>query len=77
MPSKKRKIILHLLACIKHDFGFYNPEWKWSSLPDDIKNNYQLIEDILLQWKEKKYIDIYEKEGCRYIKIFEIPTITS
>lgn len=75
MASKKNKIIKHLHKCIEHDFGFYNPEWKWNSLPKNIKDNYDLIEDTLLEWKQKEYIDIYEKEGIKYIKIFNVPKL--
>lgn len=75
MASKKNKIIKLLHKCIEHDFGFYNPEWKWNSLPENIKDNYDLIEDTLLEWKQKEYIDIYEKEGVKYIKIFNVPKL--
>jgi len=71
--TRKKHILQRLQKCIKHDFGFYNPKWKWSSLPDDIQENYELIEDVLLDWKDKKYIDLYEKDGDRYIEIFKVP----
>ena len=75
MASKRKKIIEHLIKCIQHDFGFYNPEWKWSSLPINIRENYNLIENTLLEWKKKEYIDIYEKGGVRYLKIYKVPEI--
>ncbi len=76
MASKRKKIIQHLHKCIKHDFGFYNPEWKWDSLPENIRDNYDLIENTLLEWKQKEFIDLYEKEGIKYIKIFKVPEVS-
>jgi len=75
MASKRKKILEQLVKCIKHDFGFYNPTWKWNSLPENIRDNYTIIEKDLLLWKEKGYIDLYTKNEMLYIKIFEVPTI--
>jgi len=75
MASKKKKIIQHLRKCIEHDYGFYNPEWKWDSLPEDIRENYNLVESTLLEWKQKGYIDLYTKDNIKYIKIFQIPEL--
>ncbi len=71
--ASQKKIIHQLIKCIEHDFGFYNPEWKWDSLSDNIRNNYPLIENTLNEWKQKGYIDIYIRDGIKYLKIIEIP----
>jgi hypothetical protein len=73
MPSKKKKILQQLIKCIEHDFGFYNPTWKWSSLPENIKDNYNLIENDLLAWKDKGYIDLFTENDKLYLKIFKVP----
>ncbi len=75
MSSKRNKILQNLIKCITHDFGFYNPIWKWSSLPKDISENYTLIENDLKIWEEKGYIKILEKDNIKYIEIKEIPKL--
>jgi hypothetical protein len=75
MASKRKKILQQLVNCIEHDFGFYNPIWKWSSLPDNIRDNFDLIENDLLIWKEKGFIDLYTEDDIRYIKIFNVPVL--
>lgn len=75
MSSKRKKILNHLIKCIEHDFGFYNPTWKWTSLPDDIRNNFNLLEKDLLVWKEKGYIDLFTENDILYLKIFSIPKL--
>ncbi|WP_010183032.1 hypothetical protein [Aquimarina agarilytica] len=75
MPSKRKKIVQHLHKCIKHDFGFYNPEWKWDSLPDDIRDNYDLIKNTLDKWENDGCIEVYSKDNIRYIKIIKVPQL--
>lgn len=75
MPSKRKKIIDQLIKCIEHDFGFYNPTWKWSSLPENIQDNFELIKKDLLVWKEKGFIDLYTENGILYMKIIEVPKL--
>ena len=73
MASKKKKVLQHLHKCIEHDFGFYNPEWKWSSLPNNISENFKLIEETLIDWQKKGYIELYKKDDIQYIKIIKVP----
>ena len=73
MASKKKKIVQQLRKCIEHDFGFYNPDWKWSSLPDNISENFDLIKDTLDDWENKGYIQLYKKDDIQYIKIIKVP----
>ena len=75
MASKRKKVLEQLIKCIEHDFGFYNPTWKWSSLPENIRDNFTLIENDLLAWKEKEYIDLYKENDVLYLKIFEVPKL--
>ena len=75
MASKRKKVLEQLIKCIEHDFGFYNPTWKWSSLPENIRDNFTLIENDLLAWKEKEYIDLYKEKDILYLKIFEVPKL--
>ncbi len=77
MSSKRKKILAQLVNCIKQDFGFYNPTWKWSSLPENIRDNFTLIETDLLVWKEKGYIDLYTENDILYLKIIEVPKLES
>lgn len=73
MATKMSKVKNHLIKCIKHDFGFYNPEWKWSSLPKEIAENRNLIQDLLDRWQQEGHIELFEKEGVDYIKIISVP----
>lgn len=75
MASQRKKILKQLIKCIEHDFGFYNPTWKWSSLPDNIRDNFTLIENDLLAWKENGYIDLYKENEILYLKIIEVPKL--
>ena len=72
--SKKSNIIKYLTSFIAHDFGAYSPIWKWDDLPDDIKDNYELIKDKLNKWEENGYVRIFDNEdGERMIEIFSVP----
>jgi hypothetical protein len=75
MSSKRKKVLQQLQKCIEHDFGFYNPNWKWSSLPENIKNNFELIEKDLMDWKDKGYIDLYTENDTLYLKIIKVPIL--
>ena len=75
MASKRKKVLAQLIKCIEHDFGFYNPTWKWSSLPENIRDNFTLIENDLLAWKEKGHIDLYKENDVLYLKIIEVPKL--
>ena len=69
----KKNVVKHLLSCLRHDAGFYNPVWKWSSLPPKIAENYDLIKDVLNHWQELGHIEIFEESGVRYMRINSVP----
>jgi hypothetical protein len=71
--KNKKKIVKILVDLIRHDFGFYNPVWKWNDLPGLINENYELLKPILQEWEEKGHIRIFEKDGERMIEIFSTP----
>lgn len=71
--ERMKRIINYLYNLIKHDFGFYNPKWKWDLLPNDIKDNYDLIEHKLLEWQEKGYIKILIENDEKFIEIISVP----
>ena len=69
----KKKIIKLFISFIAHDFGAYNPIWKWSELPKPLDESYYLIEFKLLEWQKKGQIRIFEKNGERMLEIISIP----
>jgi hypothetical protein len=69
----KKKLIKFFIGLIRHDFGFYNPIWKWSLLPEEISVNFDLLKDKLEEWQKKGYIRIFMKDGERMIEIFSVP----
>ena len=75
MASRKEKVIEQLIKCIEHDFGFYNPIWKWNSLPKNIRNNYDLIEEKLLIWEREGYISMFKENDILYMRINKVPQV--
>jgi len=64
---KTKKMINFLIDNIRHDFGFYNPIWKWKDLPATLNTSYDILSSKLLEWQEKGYIKLYEKNGEKII----------
>ncbi|MGB4774051.1 MAG: hypothetical protein WBP45_02665 [Daejeonella sp.] len=72
--SKKRaKVIRFFISFIGHDFGAYNSIWKWDDIPDEIKSNYELIEEKLKEWEAQGHIRIFMEGGERMIEIISVP----
>jgi len=70
---KKKKLIEFFINFIRHDYGFYNPIWKWNSLPKQIKDNYDLLQDKLQEWEEKGHVKVFMIDGEIMIEIFSVP----
>ena len=54
--SKSKRRINVFTSFIAHDFGAYNPVWKWDELPDPINISFELLETKLTEWELKGYI---------------------
>jgi hypothetical protein len=70
---KLKKMVSLLIANIRHDFGFYNPVWKWNDLPEPLNESYESLYPKLLEWEEKGYIKLFEENGEKIIKILKVP----
>lgn len=70
---KKKNLIKFFINLIRHDFGFYNPIWKWNDLPDPLNRSYEILEPKLKEWQEKGYIKVYEENGERMLEIISVP----
>lgn len=70
---KIKKLIKFLTDNIRHDFGFYNPKWKWKNLPPPLNTSYEILYPKLLEWQQKGYIKLYEEKGEIIMEILEIP----
>lgn len=70
---KTKKIAKLLIDNIRHDFGFYNPVWKWKFLPPPLNTSYHILYPKLMEWQQKGYIKLYEENGEIIMEIFQIP----
>lgn len=70
---KKKKLVAFLINLIRHDFGFYNPIWKWNLLPTEIRDNYELLEEKLNEWQQKGHIRVFIENGERMLEIISVP----
>ncbi|MRI63599.1 hypothetical protein EDM00_06300 [Ornithobacterium rhinotracheale] len=70
---KEKKLIKILIDNIRHDFGFYNPKWKWKNLPEPLNKSYNLLYPTLLKWQENGYVNLFEGNGEKMIEIIQIP----
>lgn len=73
MDKQNKKLVKYLLGLIKHDFGFYNPIWKWSDLPSPLKESYHSVEAKLKEWQSKGYLRLFEENGQKMIEIISVP----
>ena len=68
-----KNLINFFINLIRHDFGFYNPIWKWNELPEPLNTSYDLLKPKLKEWEEKGHIKVYEESGERMLEIRSIP----
>ena len=71
--SQKQKTIDFFVSFIAHDFGAYNPVWKWSELPEPLNTSYDLLKPKLKEWEDKGHIRVYKENGERMLEIKSIP----
>lgn len=72
--KKKNRIIKNLYTMISYDPIGSNPNWKWEWLPDEIKENYHLVRNKLIEWDEAGYIELIENEEV-WFKLLSIPPL--
>ncbi len=70
---KKKNLTNFFINLIRHDFGFYNPVWKWNDLPEPLNASYELLESKLKEWQEKGHIRIFEENAERMLEIISVP----
>ncbi len=61
------------ISFVAHDFGAYNPIWKWNDLPEPLNESYDILEPKLVEWEKKGHLKIYVENGERMVEIISIP----
>jgi hypothetical protein len=64
---KRSKVIKAIADVICHDPFAFDPKWKWISLPECAKSEYDRILPILKIWEKNGFITLLEDDEYAFI----------